>query len=139
MARAKKNRQQKEADIPISAMIDIVFLLIIFFVVTATIDKDLLDEKVLLADAPHGKPQSQKNPLSVTINVRADGEINIGMAKMSKKQVSSVLKDAASRWGNDFPIIIRGDKDAQHHYIQEVMTAVTDTGLYKVKFNAEVK
>ena len=42
---AKKTRLMTEeaASVPISSMIDIVFLLIIFFIVTATLDKDMQD------------------------------------------------------------------------------------------------
>ena len=36
---------------PITQMIDIVFLLIIFFVVTASVDKDLVDDTISLAQA----------------------------------------------------------------------------------------
>ena len=40
-------------------------------------------------------------------------------------------------FGQDFPIVIRGDHRAQHGYIKEVMDAITSTGLYKVKLDAE--
>jgi hypothetical protein len=41
-------------------------------------------------------------------------------------------------WGNDIPIIIRGDANTPHGYIKEVKEAVTNTQLYRVKFNAIV-
>jgi len=60
MAKKKKRAQLAEASVPISAMIDIVFLLIIFFVVTASIDKEVEDEMITLSNAPHGKPVVKK-------------------------------------------------------------------------------
>lgn len=137
MAKRKK-REVQEAEVPISSMIDIVFLLIIFFVVTAAIDKEIQDEKVELASAPHGKPLTKKDPRNVTINVRRNGDFTIGMQVMSSKQISNQLVTAANKWGTDIPIIIRGDRYAQHEYIKEVMEAVTRTSLYKIKFNAEI-
>jgi biopolymer transport protein ExbD len=141
MAKRKK-REQQEAEVPISSMIDIVFLLIIFFVVTAAIDKEIQDEKVELANAPHGKPMTKKDPRSVTINVRRSGEdgsfFTIGMQTMSSAQISQQLVIAANKWGTDIPIIIRGDRYTQHQHIKEVMEAVTRTKLYKIKFNAEI-
>jgi biopolymer transport protein ExbD len=141
MAKRKK-REVQEAEVPISSMIDIVFLLIIFFVVTAAIDKEIQDEKIELAKAPHGKPLTKKDPRSVTINVRSDSEdgsfFTIGMQIMSPSQISQQLVTAANKWGKDIPIIIRGDRDTQHEHIKEVMEAVTRTRLYKIKFNAEI-
>ena len=134
----KKERVVQEAEVPISAMIDIVFLLIIFFVVTASIDKDMEDEEVKLAHSPHGKAVKRKDPRAVTINVRKDGTYNINGQLMNKAGVSNILRGAASAWGNDIPIIIRGDASTPPGYIKEVMEAVNDTKLYKIKFNAIV-
>ena len=134
----KKKPEIQEAAVPISAMIDIVFLLIIFFVVTAAVDKAIEDEKVTLANAPHGKPLTKKDPRSVTINVRPDGTINMGMYQMTKAQISDQLRISASKVGTDMPIIIRGDRNVQHGYIEEVMDAITDTGLYRLSFDAEI-
>jgi len=139
MARKKKVKQDEDADVPIESMIDIIFLLIIFFVVTAAMDKEIQDEKVHLANAPHGKPLKKKDSRSVYINVRDDGSINMSGRVLPMETMSRLLKQAAAEYGNDVPIIVRGHFDTPHEYIKRVMKAVTDTGLYKVKFNAEVK
>ncbi|OGV52142.1 MAG: hypothetical protein A2017_19780 [Lentisphaerae bacterium GWF2_44_16] len=138
MARKSKRKEGEEASVPLSAMMDIVFLLIIFFVVTAAIDKEIEDEQVSLANAPHGKPLTKKDPRSFTINVRNDGTINVGMMPANLKQITAQLNSAASKWGNDIPIIIRGDRNVQHEYIKNVMQAITETRLYRVKFNAVI-
>lgn len=140
MARKKKKfATSGDASVPISAMIDVVFLLIIFFVVTAAVDKDVEDEKVILAQAPHGKPLAKKDPRSLVINVHKDGVMNVGMTEVTKAQLSGILTEAASKWGVDMPIIIRGDQNAQHQYIKQVLEAVQKTGLYHVKFNAVIE
>lgn len=138
MARSRRKFTMAEAAVPISAMIDIVFLLIIFFVTTAAMEKEIDDEKVVLANAPHGKPVTKKDPRAVTINVRPDGTTTMGMLPMTMPVISQQLLAAASKWGSDIPIIIRGDHNAQHYYIKQVMDAVTATKLYRVKFNAAI-
>jgi biopolymer transport protein ExbD len=117
-------------------MIDIIFLLIIFFVVTASMDKEIQDENIKLTNAPHGKPIKKKDPRSVTINVRQNGTINVGGQLVSMGTVSNILTNAASQYGTDIPIIIRGDRNAMHGYIKKVLEAVTETKLYHVKFQA---
>jgi len=139
MAREKKRVPLAEAGMPISAMIDIVFLLIMFFVATAAMDKEIEDEQISLTTAPHGKPIQKKDPRSVVINVRKNGKMNISGQEMSNAQVSAILTSAAARWGNDTPIVIRGDRRVQHHYIEEAMNTVTEVQLYRVKFNAMVE
>jgi biopolymer transport protein ExbD len=132
----KRKKEVEEADIPISSMIDIVFLLIIFFVVTASMDKEIQDESIKLTNAPHGKPVKKKDPRAVTINVRKNGDINVSGRIVSMGTVSDILKNAAHQYGTDIPIIIRGDRDTLHGYVKKVLEAIQETQLYKVKFQA---
>ena len=133
---AKRKKPPEDANIPIESMIDIIFLLIIFFVVTASMDKEIQDASIKLSNAPHGKPLKKKDPRSVTINVRKDGDINIGGQVVSMGTVSAILTNAAAEHGIDIPIIIRGDRNTVHGYVKKVLEAVTQTQLYKVKFQA---
>lgn len=139
MPKAAKIPNPEQAEVPISSMIDIVFLLIIFFVVTASVDKDIEDERVALADAPHGRPATKKDPRAIVINVHDDGTIKIGMNDNIKPaDVTAILKSAISKMPKaeafSIPITIRGDYNAQHFYIKQVMDAVKSTGLYKISF-----
>ena len=92
---SKKTRLMTEeaASVPISSMIDIVFLLIIFFIVTATLDKDLQDESVLLADAPNGRPVVKQDPRTITVNLRMDGSMTVGGRAMTGPQLTALLED----------------------------------------------
>ena len=136
MSKKKRDRGPVVADIPIESMIDIIFLLIIFFVVTAAMDKEVEDAAVILANAPHGKPIKKKDPRSVTINVRMNGDITLAGRIVSVSTVSDILKIAANQYGPDIPIIVRADERTYHGFVAKVMGAVTKTRLYKVKFQA---
>jgi biopolymer transport protein ExbD len=133
----KSKVANQEVEVPISAMIDIVFLLIIFFVVTATIDRDTVDEEIRLSHAPHGK-LAPGDHRSVTINVRRNGVININGSQVGSAMIGVILSNAVSIWGEDIPIIVRGDANAPHGYIREVMKQIKSTGLYKVKLTAVI-
>jgi biopolymer transport protein ExbD len=136
MSKKTRDNGAVVADIPISSMIDIIFLLIIFFVVTAAMDKEVQDAEVLLANAPHGKPIKKVDPRSVTINVRMNGDITLAGRVVSVSTVSDVLRIAAHQYGPDIPIIVRADERTYHGFVAKVMAAVTKTKLYKVKFQA---
>ncbi len=139
MARKRRKNEYGEAAVPISAMIDITFLLIIFFVVTAAMDKEVEDEAIVLSTAPHGKPVVKKDPRSVVINVRRDGSVNLNAVEKSMPEITNILTVAASKWGNDMPIVIRGDRNVQHYHVKKVMDAITKTGLYRVRFDALIE
>ena len=125
---------EEAASVPISSMIDIVFLLIIFFIVTATLDKDLQDESVLLADAPNGRPVVKQDPRTITVNLRMDGSMNIGGRPISADQLTALLEDVKRTTPDpmSIPIVIRGDRQVQYYYGAKVLDAVKKTGLYKV-------
>ena len=93
MAKGKvKVKTPDQAETPISSMIDVVFLLIIFFVVTASIDKEIEDERVILAEAPHGRPIKKKDPRSLVINVRQDGTFSMGMRTVTLPEIKNELE-----------------------------------------------
>ena len=60
-------------DSTMTPMIDVVFQLIIFFVVTAAAEKDQFNQKILLAFSPHGPAIEQKDPRTVTVEVDVEG------------------------------------------------------------------
>jgi len=69
----RRKQPPKDADIPIESMIDIIFLLIIFFVVTASMEKEIQDESIKLTNAPHGKPVKKKDPRKQDNPLSPDG------------------------------------------------------------------
>lgn len=134
MSKIKRITDDSVAEVPISSMIDIVFLLIIFFIVTATIDKEAEDQNIILADAPHGRPVTKQDPRTITINVRQDGTMTIGNHIVSANQITQMLEEI-KRTADDpmsIPIVIRGDHNAQHYHISRALEAIKATGLYKV-------
>ena len=135
---AKKTRLMTEeaASVPISSMIDIVFLLIIFFIVTATLDKDMQDESVLLADAPNGRPVVKQDPRTITINLRMDGSMTVGGRNIDGSELTALIEKVKSGMPMEerlsIPVVIRGDRQVQYYYGAKVLDAVKKTGLYKV-------
>lgn len=139
MAFKKKQRELEEASVPLSSMIDIVFLLIIFFVATASLDKEVQDEQVVLANAPHGKVLEKQPKNAFFINVRKDGTANIIGNTMKITEISNQLRAHSREFGKSFPIVLRCDKDVKHGYIMDVEQGITDIGFYAIRFNAEKK
>ncbi len=130
-------RKQKEEDYMsgnLTAMIDVVFQLIIFFVCTVNL-QNTVDYSIELAIAPHGKPEDKKDPREVKIDIDEKGRITIQKIRLTPSELNAMVKKIVGDYGLDVPIIIRGDGRAKHSAIETAMNACTSAGIYKIKFS----
>ena len=153
-----RKSDDSELATPITQMIDIVFLLIIFFVVTASVDKDLVDESIQLALARNTKAEEHLKANTVTINVRLENReewraarkagiqpprqqvtYNIALQTMTLPAIRENLKETKEKLGNAMPVLIRSDGDVYYRYIDDlIQRAVTQAGYSNVTIVAEV-
>ena len=84
------NRRFRGGEIPTSSMADIAFLLLIFFLVTTTID---IDKGLGLVLPPEGETIeiNKKNILNCLIN--SSGMVLLGGEPVNPKDVSRIVKD----------------------------------------------
>ena len=132
-------RKQREEDYlsgNLTAMIDVVFQLIIFFVCTVNLQDSAIDDRISLAMAPHGRPVEKKNPLEINVSVGNNGIVYVARTPISQPVLISVLRKAVADYGQQIPVIIRGDGEAKHVDIKRVMDACAQAGIWKIKFAA---
>lgn len=87
----KRRQYVDDSTVPVSSMIDIVFLLIIFFVVTIDIDRDIADQEIILPSVTHGVALRLKKSEKLTINLRCNGNITIDGNIISHEQLQALL------------------------------------------------
>jgi len=133
-------RKQKEEEYlsgNLTAMIDVVFQLIIFFVCTVSMQDKAFDENVRLAMAPNGAAVTAKDPREVNVDVDPNGKISISRMRMSEPQLASILTKVAAEYGaQNVPVVIRGDSKTKHSDIKIVMDACLKAGIWKIKIAA---
>lgn len=124
----------------LSSMIDIIFLLIIFFVVTASFDREQIDSKVSLptVDSAAIKSLPEKR---LMLNVLTDGSVKIGFNHLAMLDIETKLGTAIKslNTNSDTVLIINGDRDTPHKHISAVMNIAAKAGFSQVRINAEVK
>ena len=123
----------------LTAMIDVVFQLIIFFVCTVSMQEAPMDQLLQLSDAPHGEPVVNKDPREVTIDVDRNGRMSIARTPLSRGEMVIILKKTVSDFGgnpDNVPIVLRGDSTVLHEKIQPALDACSEAGIIKVKFAA---
>ena len=95
----KKNKDRKEAEIPTSSMADIAFLLLIFFLVTTTIDVDTGIGMTLpppLEEDVEPPPVRERNMLTILVN--AQGQVLMEDKPSSIRQIRpEVVKHVTNR------------------------------------------
>jgi biopolymer transport protein ExbD len=119
----------------LTAMIDVVFQLIIFFVCTSNMQDSAFNESIRLAMAPHGKVVENKDPREILIDIDANGQITIGRSIFPEDVLVAMLRKTVADQGK-VPVIIRGDMETRHREIRRAMDAVKRAGLYNLKFAA---
>ena len=114
----------------LTPMIDVVFLLLIFFMVTTTF---LEPEESLEVDLPQaasgGASEAEREELVVT--VLADGSTWLAGAPVSADELRGRLEEAA-RDDPETPVTIRGHRRASHESIVAVMDACGLAGLSRL-------
>ena len=129
--------KQDEDDLDISSLIDIVFLLIMFFVVTANLDREQYDDRVKLAECKFLKPEIKAIAKSIVVNILSDGRFTISRRILTKDQLKNKLAKAKDTHGNDLSVVIRLDRDGSYEYTDVVKEIVQKLKLKKIRLVSE--
>ncbi|MCA9034745.1 MAG: biopolymer transporter ExbD [Planctomycetaceae bacterium] len=109
----------EEPSLNLTPMIDIVFLLIIFFMVGTRFSEIEQKFDIQLPTAAPMKSLSRE-PDPLVINVARAGDISINGQQLNLNEVRQQLKDAKAAWA-DQPVLIRGDGEGTYQAIVDVM------------------
>lgn len=125
MAR-RRNREEEEAAIDMTPMLDIVFIMLIFFIVSTSFLKEAGIE-VLKPKAQQAKPTSKAN---IFIAIRDTGEIWMDKRVVDVERVGANIERMLAETPTDV-IVIQADKEAKHGVVVKVMDAIkaADDGL----------
>ncbi len=127
-------RPDDEMGFQLAPMIDMTFLLLIFFMVTTKISKEQIKEEIKLPVASNSIiPNDVSNRDIVSIDEQ--GRYFIGSEQTDKRQLADYLK---KRFENTPPLrlYIRADKTTPAKKIKEVMKMAADAGAVDVIFGS---
>lgn len=109
-------------------MIDVIFLLIIFFLVSSHLARQ---ESRLPLDLPRANTFDPFNPESapLTVSVDRQAQLLVGGNVVSLDQLRAILVDLVNREGNDAAIRIRTDGEVQYRYVEPILREAALTGI----------
>jgi biopolymer transport protein ExbD len=125
------NESKKGPKLNMTSLIDVVFLLLIFFMVTTTFEK----QAKLKIQLPEATEKVSKQPQSkIVISISEKGAIYLNNNELLNSQYESIASGLKRMLeGDEKPaIVIRADANAAHKYVVTVMDVLADMGFTSV-------
>lgn len=131
MAR-KRLREEEEATADMTPMLDIVFIMLIFFIVTTSFVK----EAGIDVNRPEASQATQKPSANIFIAVRANGEVWMDRRMVDVERVGANLERLLAEQPTDM-VVIQADREARHGVVVEVMDQIKEAGIPQISIAAE--
>lgn len=124
-----RQRPREKVTLDLTSLIDVVFLLVLFFVVTTTFDR----ESGMAVNLPEAKPEAEleqpENPVEVSIDEQ--GRFYVNRQEIINTQLAT-LKEAIRLHMKDrkqVPLIISADARTSHQSVVTAMDAARQLGI----------
>jgi biopolymer transport protein ExbD len=132
MATFKRTRNRYQMQAPLTSLIDIVFLLLIYFLLTT----NFIVEEGIKIKLPHATASAPRIEQETTVYVDKDGDAYIGDQKIPINQLYALLKE---KIGNDPDrlVIIKADKTVILNKAVKVMDIAKAAGAARLSLATE--
>ncbi len=118
-----RRRKRLQVRLDISALIDVVFLLLIFFAISTT----FLETSGIPLELPESTSTAERNQEDLTVAISADGTIEFQGRVMSLQELEALLPQALDESGTR-QVSIRADENARHGRVIGVMDLARRSG-----------
>lgn len=126
-------RRREDVELNITPLIDVVFLLLIFFMVSTTFEKQS-QMKITLPEA--SEEVTDIIPDTVSVEIDTLGRVFVNKQSLINSQVLTIreaIRDASHDMKSP-TVIIRADAKATHQSVVKVMDAARQLGLVNITF-----
>ncbi len=120
------SEEDESTSIDLAPMIDCVFILLIFFIVTTV----FVEEPGVEIDKPDATVDAQLEKNSIIIAVTADNKVIYGGKELGVAGVGARVRQLLSK--DDLPVIIQADAKAEHGVFSAVWSEVKNSGAKKI-------
>jgi biopolymer transport protein ExbD len=119
--------EREEGNIDITPMLDVVFIMLIFFIVTATFIK----ESGTKVDKPRAFTGSVQDKASILIAIDADDQVWVDRQSIDVRGLRAIIErlHAENPRGS---IVIQADKQSRNEVLVDVLDAATRAGVKNV-------
>jgi biopolymer transport protein ExbD len=129
----RKTHSIEAIPMQLAPLVDVLFLLVIFFAVTfqASKEEKLMDVSVPAAE--EGKDRKQTSVGEIIINVKNDGGIVVNGQPLTTEELLGKLHNISTVF-KDQAVIIRGDIKTEYDKIIKVLDTCQKAGIWNIAF-----
>jgi biopolymer transport protein ExbD len=129
-----KNRPEQSIGFQMAPMVDIIFLLLIFFIAASVYSQweAKLEIKVPTSETAEHRPRF---PGEAIINIDDKGKFFLNSVQYSPERLKEILKKLAKTYP-DQPVVIRADKKTQYLYLVKLLDICAETDIANISFAA---
>jgi biopolymer transport protein ExbD len=129
--RDSSKRRRTETTLEITPLIDVVFLLLLFFLITATFSQQ--SEAEIPVDLPEGvSGQNVTESDAITLYIQKNGKVDVRTElDIEGASLQEKLKNLRDK-RPETAVLLRGDQSASHGRVVEVLDLIKQTGFSSV-------
>ena len=133
MARRRRSRDMDESEVNLTPMLDVVFIMLIFFIVTASFVK----EAGIDITRPPAATAERKERGNIMVAITANDQIWVDRRQVDPRALRANIErlHAENPQGS---VVIQADKDSKNGLLVQVMDAARLSGVSNVSLAAEV-
>ena len=124
----------RSVEFNVTPLIDVVFLLIVFFLVSSHLAQQETQIELDLPSAASGQEPDIEPVPRVTINVLGDGQILLGSDAVTADAISRRLQVERQETSDDLEVRIRADRDLAYSHIEPLLLACAEARVWNVSF-----
>ena len=120
-------RKEEESNVDLTPMLDVIFIMLIFFIVTTSFVK----ESGIDVSRPSAKTAQKKTRASILVAINSSGEIWIQRRKVDIQSVRSNIEKLHAE-SPEGTVVIQADKRSETGILVEVMDQVRLAGVESI-------
>ena len=132
-----RSSRTEDPEISLTGLIDVVFLLLIFFMVSTTFEH----QAVLKVDLPEAKNVSAPDdqPISFELVIDPNGQFYLNDRQLIDGRRSTIEAAFIEAAGEDrtIPVILRADAETPHHFVVTAMDVTAQLGFSRLSIATE--
>ncbi|EDM68773.1 biopolymer transport exbD protein [Moritella sp. PE36] len=132
--RRRRIRAEDDTQIDMTPMLDVVFIMLIFFIVTTS----FVRESGVEVNRPKAATATEQTKAGIFIAIKADGEIYMDRKQVDIQRLGANLERILADRG-EVGLVIQADQDTRHGIVVKVMDAARTAGIGQISVAAEPK
>lgn len=131
MRRFSQKKSKEETEINLTPMLDVVFIMLIFFIVTTSFVK----ETGIEINRPSAKSTDQKSKANILIAIRNNNEIWIDKRMVDIRSVRANIEKLKAENNAEGSVVIQSDSESKTGVLVKVMDQVRLAGIFNISIS----